>query len=120
MTAREIERFRGLLLEERARLKEALERRSKAIRKDVGGESGENVYSDHMADMALLETEGMRHAIHSAREWKLLKEVEHALLRIDKKTYGICMQCGRPIAKERLRLVPYARYCAKCESKAKA
>jgi RNA polymerase-binding transcription factor DksA len=119
LRTRELERYKSILVEERERLRIALERRGVSIQRDVGGESGENVYSDHMADMALQETEGARHALLSSLEWKLLKEVERALSRIRKGTFGTCMSCGKAIEKERLNIVPYARHCAGCESEAK-
>jgi DnaK suppressor protein len=112
---RDIERFRDRLLSERDRLKEALAKRGEAIRREPGGESGENVYSDHMADMALSESEGTTQALHSHREWALLKEVEAALGRIRQRSFGRCMSCGKPVEMERLNLVPHARFCTKCK-----
>lgn len=44
----------------------------------------------------------------------LLTEVNDALDRIDRETYGRCENCGQPIAKERLDALPYARYCLRC------
>ena len=116
MRTRDIERFKARLISERERLKGVLSKRGEAIRRDVGGESGENVYSDHMADMALSEVEGTKQALHSEHEWRLLKEVESALQRIKLRTFGDCMSCGKPIGRDRLNLIPHARFCAKCKS----
>ncbi len=44
-----------------------------------------------------------------------LKLIEEALKRIEKKEYGICQQCGKPISIERLEVLPYALYCIKCQ-----
>jgi RNA polymerase-binding transcription factor DksA len=38
-------------------------------------------------------------------------EVDRALKRLDEGTYGTCEACGKPIAEERLEVVPTARYC---------
>lgn len=46
-----------------------------------------------------------------------LQEIEKALKRIRKGTYGKCELCDKPIEKERLDLVPYARFCSKCQKK---
>lgn len=39
-------------------------------------------------------------------------EIEEALRRMDEGTYGICEYTGEPMPLERLRQVPWARYCA--------
>lgn len=41
-----------------------------------------------------------------------VEEIEEALRRMDEGTYGICEYTGEPISLERLRQVPWARYCA--------
>jgi DnaK suppressor protein len=42
--------------------------------------------------------------------------VEHALEKIDKGTYGLCDNCGQPIAEERLEALPQANLCVKCKA----
>lgn len=44
-----------------------------------------------------------------------LKQVEHALARIETGEYGRCESCHRPIQTARLELVPFATRCAPCE-----
>jgi len=44
----------------------------------------------------------------AARQEKFIKHLNDALVRIENKTYGICRQTGKLIAKERLRIVPHA------------
>jgi RNA polymerase-binding transcription factor DksA len=39
-----------------------------------------------------------------------LREVRDALTRMDAGTYGLCLICGEPIPRERLRAFPMARY----------
>lgn len=43
-----------------------------------------------------------------------LRQVDHALARIETKDYGRCEQCGAAIAAARLDLVPFATRCMKC------
>ncbi|MFF8591826.1 TraR/DksA family transcriptional regulator [Streptomyces sp. NPDC015220] len=45
----------------------------------------------------------------------VLADVEAALARLDDGSYGACHLCRRPIARERLEIVPQARYCARCQ-----
>ena len=44
----------------------------------------------------------------SARQDKFILSLEHALMRIKNKTYGICRVTGKLINKKRLMLVPHA------------
>ena len=41
-------------------------------------------------------------------QYKVIQNLEAALVRIENKTYGICRVTGKLIPKERLRLVPHA------------
>ncbi len=43
-----------------------------------------------------------------------LKEIEEALDRISKNTYGICDMCDEPIAIGRLKAKPFAKFCTDC------
>jgi RNA polymerase-binding transcription factor DksA len=45
----------------------------------------------------------------------VLTDVEAALARMDQGAYGTCHLCRGPIARERLMIVPQARYCARCQ-----
>lgn len=44
-----------------------------------------------------------------------LHKIERALARIDEKTYGRCEICGKTIPKARLRLLPFADLCVRCQ-----
>ncbi|MFH0515809.1 TraR/DksA family transcriptional regulator [Streptomyces sp. M41] len=45
----------------------------------------------------------------------VLADVEAALTRMNDGSYGACHLCRRPIDRERLTIVPQARYCARCQ-----
>jgi DnaK suppressor protein len=51
---------------------------------------------------------------------KILQAIEEALLRLEKGTYGICRDCGEPIAEARLNAIPWTRVCITCKEKQKA
>lgn len=55
---------------------------------------------------ATLEKENINQM--AARQKKFMDNLEAALVRIENKTYGICRETGKLIAKERLRAVPHA------------
>lgn len=42
------------------------------------------------------------------RQEKFIQQLQAALVRIQNRTYGICRVTGKPISKERLRVVPHA------------
>ncbi|MEZ4993902.1 MAG: TraR/DksA C4-type zinc finger protein [Saprospiraceae bacterium] len=42
------------------------------------------------------------------RQQKLIQHLDNALIRIQNKTYGVCRETGKLIAKERLKAVPHA------------
>ena len=48
---------------------------------------------------------------------KILQAIEEALWRIEKGTYGICRDCGEPIAEARLNAIPWTRVCITCKEK---
>jgi DnaK suppressor protein len=51
---------------------------------------------------------------------KILTAIDEALVRIDKGTYGICRDCGEPIAPARLAAIPWTRVCITCKEKQNA
>lgn len=46
----------------------------------------------------------------AARQKKFIEQLEMALIRIKNGTYGICVDTGKLIPKERLRAVPHTRH----------
>ena len=46
-----------------------------------------------------------------------LAEVEHALRKFEKDTYGVCDNCGQPIDPDRLEALPQANLCVNCKAK---
>jgi DnaK suppressor protein len=51
---------------------------------------------------------------------KILQAIEEALQRIEQGTYGVCKDCGGPIAEARLTAIPWTRSCITCKEKQKA
>ena len=49
-----------------------------------------------------------QNAILAGRQEKFIRDLKHALIRIENKTYGICHVTGKLIDKERLKAVPHA------------
>ena len=51
---------------------------------------------------------------------KILQAIEEALYRLEKGVYGLCRDCGDPIAMPRLEAIPWTRVCITCKQKQNA
>jgi len=51
------------------------------------------------------------------REELHLIQIEAALRRIETGAFGLCRICGKPIAPERLEVLPWAQDCVDCHAK---
>lgn len=87
----------------------------KQSQKDASGDiSG---YTYHMADVAT-DTYDREFSLGIAsNERELIYELDDALKRIEEGTYGVCEDCKDLITKTRLKALPYARLCVKCQQK---
>ncbi len=43
-------------------------------------------------------------------------EIKHALEKMDRGNYGICENCGQPIAPDRLAALPFVTLCIRCQA----
>lgn len=51
------------------------------------------------------------------RQLQFMQHLQNALIRIENKTYGICRETGKLIAKERLMAVPHATLSIEAKNK---
>ena len=103
------QRLRKLLETERAELLEAISHYEVLARQKKPG------LGNHMADDG---TEAFDQAASLAlhrNEQALLAQVEAALTRMDKGEYGSCARCGEEIDFARLKAIPYAELCIRCQ-----
>ena len=49
------------------------------------------------------------------RESRLLRKVRAALARIEDGSFGTCLHCDEEISPKRLKAVPWAPYCIRCQ-----
>jgi len=82
--------------------------------KDASGDLSS--YTIHMADVATDSYDREFSLSMASVEQKAVYEIDEALKRIDEGDYGLCLTCGKQIAKNRLKAVPFAKYCIACQS----
>jgi RNA polymerase-binding protein DksA len=119
MTKKELQEFKKLILKKKEDLLDSVKHISedtlKRSQKDASGDISS--YTIHMADMAT-DTYDREFSLGLATsEQKIIFEVDDALKRIEDGSYGICEDCKKLISKTRLKAVPYARLCIKCQQK---
>lgn len=74
-----------------------------------------SMIDNHPADVATeMEDREKSYALID-NEKKILNDIQEALERIDKGTYGICSICGNEISDERLDFIPYTSLCIQCQ-----
>ena len=116
LTKDQLKQFRTLLLAERAKLVGEIKAIAHEASKSPREASGDlSAYTLHMADLSAdtYERELSMNIVSSEQE--ILYQVDDALKRISDGGYGVCQQCDQPITLSRLRAVPYASLCVKCQ-----
>ncbi len=106
--------YRDILLQKRAELEDTAS--LGAIQTSMEHNNGRQ---GDMADQASGNNEVHIHLRLKQTDAKILQAIDEALLRIEKGTYGICRDCGEPIAEPRLNAIPWTRVCITCKEKQK-
>lgn len=109
MTRNDI-RLRQELEAERAELIETISHYEVLARQKKPG------LGNHMADDGTEAFDQAASLSLHRNEQVLLDQVERALARMDKGTYGICERCGQEIDYARLKALPYAALCIRCQT----
>ncbi len=113
----ELAKIRKRLVEQKSdALHELMSIKEESLGKSQKDASGDlSGYSFHMADMAtdLYEREFLLGLAEGERE--MLYALDEALKRIDDGIYGVCDECGESVTKQRLKAMPQAKCCIKCQ-----
>jgi RNA polymerase-binding transcription factor DksA len=88
LTKKDIDQFAKVLAERKQRL--------------GGDDAGDTSVADLLSDVAFAEV---------ARDAAEIRDINAAQARIAAGTYGACIDCGRPIGKQRLEAYPTAKRC---------
>jgi RNA polymerase-binding transcription factor len=66
-------------------------------------------------DLASEENERQMGSMLSERERLKVEQIDDALRRIAALKYGLCEMCGFDVGEQRLKAMPFARLCCKCQ-----
>jgi len=115
LTKKELKEYRTILLDRRGLLtgniasigsaysaKEGERDSASGDEADLGAESVEQEFA-----LSLLQNES-----------GVVQKIDAALRRVDTGDFGNCEMCEQPIAKERLKAIPWTTYCVTCQRKA--
>jgi DnaK suppressor protein len=105
MTKSELEKYRTALEARKAEIADALKNRD-----DIAIEKAADAIDE-------VQLAGERElAIRNLdRESGLLRKVRAALARIEDGSFGTCMHCDEEISPKRLKAVPWAPFCIRCQ-----
>lgn len=118
MNRNDIEKFKSLLLVLKEQSLKQLEEDEAEISINVRESSGENSsHSFHLADMGTDSMDREKAFLIASKESAQIKEIFHALEKLENGEFGICEQCQAEINHHRLEAIPYARLCLDCKSK---
>ena len=77
--------------------------RTEAEARDLGGGEVQNRFDSSESKEGVFQ--------ETTADWSVFTQVRDALQRIERGTYGTCVDCGRQIEDHRLDSVPWTAYC---------
>lgn len=116
MNQKELKIFKNALLKEKERIMKSISHLEESTQHGSRGNISEGAgVPTHIAELGTDAFEKDLDLNLTSSELELLQKIEESLKKIEEKKYGICESCNKPIPKARLRAVPYARFCIKCQ-----
>lgn len=95
--------------------------RLRAVVAQIEAEGGRNLgLGNHMADDASEAFEQAKELALHQNALRLLDQVQGALDRFERGSFGLCERCGKEIDPARLEALPYAALCLHCQQRLSA
>lgn len=110
------ETLRHFLIERRQEMQKQIDTLL-AQHRDIHTHFRDNSVLD-IEDMSLRDSTGAQQIALLEARTRQRNQLDEALRRLDEGTYGICEDCETPISPARLRAMPFARRCIKCQEQA--
>lgn len=112
-----LEEQRVLLFEERGVYDgQAHDLRAEADSLALEREPGDVQFDEESGEGGTVTVDRERNLALSAQAAAAVEEIDDALRKVERTTYGACERCYQPIPKARLRALPFARLCVACKS----
>jgi len=108
---KELEEFKLLLLEKKARILQEIQGQSASVQGDKSDEPGD------LVDMATELLEQELNLSLTTSETNMIRDIDDALKRIEDGVYGVCIDTGEPIKAARLKAVPEAKRTLEAQEK---
>ncbi|WP_298271696.1 TraR/DksA family transcriptional regulator [Geobacter sp.] len=105
------EEMKALLLKAKEEILAGISKAMKSGSETTTGEPTGDIY-----DQASSERDRELGLLLNDRERDKLRQIDEALLRIEDGEYGICEECEEEIPLGRLKVMPFARFCVRCQS----
>ena len=116
MNADDLKVWRNKLLGERGQIETELAAMLESAGATAQDSSGDlSTHSSHMADQGTDTMEREKAFLFVSQKRRRLDEIDIALLRVKKGTFGTCEACGQAIPERRLERVPSASMCVPCK-----
>ena len=114
-----LEEFKKLLIKRKEEINEEINHISSDTLKQSQKEASGDIsgYTLHMADVATDNYDRKFSLGLASNERDILYRIDAALQKIKDGSFGFCEECNKPISKIRLKAVPYAKLCIKCQEK---
>jgi len=107
----DIEKFKKRLLEMRAQYTNLV----RHVSEEVKSTDESKGYSQHQADEGTDDFDRSISLQVSGEEFKILRQIDRALDKIEENTYGICDITNEEISLARLEAIPYATMTVKAQ-----
>lgn len=118
MEQKQLEQLKKSLVEEKKRIEKEL---SEIGQKNPKTEGDFDIrfpqYGQSKDENAQEVTEFEKRKIIEANLEKRLSEINEAMKKTDKESYGLCQNCSKIIEEPRLKAMPTASLCASCAKK---
>jgi len=97
------------------------------IIKEIEGSLGQSLTEDQqrrlesardVGDQALMDLERELGISLMEMRNRRRQSIDEALIRLREGSYGMCAECGIEISEKRLHVVPFAKLCVECQSRA--
>jgi RNA polymerase-binding protein DksA len=111
----DVDQFREVLEEERQRVLDAIEYLKKENPGTIEEETDDETTDNHIAETATVTVDREIDYTLEENSENVLLSIDGALERIQAGSYGTCVNCGKPIAEDRLAAVPWATHCIDCK-----